>query len=81
MAAADPVTRRLTASIGGNACAAKHDGKTITASARRGFMARFEREVDPEGRLSPAERAKRAEAAMRAHMARLSLKAKQRRAA
>jgi hypothetical protein len=39
-----------------------------------GLMARFEKEVDPDGTLSPAERRRRAEAARRAHMALLSLK-------
>jgi hypothetical protein len=38
-------------------------------------MARFEREVDPDGHLDPAERTRRAESLRQAHMARLSLKA------
>ena len=36
-------------------------GKTNTAPARKAFLDRFEREVDPEGTLSPAERHKGAE--------------------
>jgi hypothetical protein len=46
-----------------------------TANAERGqagLRARFEREVDPDNTLSPAERARRTDAAYRAHMARLS---------
>lgn len=44
----------------------------MTRPARTAFAARFEREVDPLGVLAPAERALRAEAAMRAHMLRLA---------
>jgi hypothetical protein len=41
---------------------------------RRGFESKFEREVDPEGVLTPEERSRRAERALRAHMLRLSKK-------
>jgi hypothetical protein len=42
---------------------------------RQGLQAKFEREVDPEGgKLSPQERAKRAEYARKAHMQRMALK-------
>ena len=37
-------------------------------------MARFEREVDPDGTLSPDERARRAESKRRAYFQRLALK-------
>ncbi|WP_245612650.1 hypothetical protein [Actinotalea ferrariae] len=37
-------------------------------------MAKFERQVDPEGTLAPDERARRAEHARKAHFARLALK-------
>jgi hypothetical protein len=40
-------------------------------------MARFEKQVDPDGTLDPVERARRADQAMRAHMARLALKSAQ----
>lgn len=46
----------------------------MTGAAHRGFRARFEREVDPEGTLPPAERAARAERARRAHMLTLAAK-------
>lgn len=49
------------------------DRKAATAPARRGFRARFEREVDPQGVLSPAELAKRTDYAISAHMSRLAL--------
>jgi hypothetical protein len=49
-------------------------GRTNTVPASAAFMARFETEVDPEGVLLPAERARRAEYARRAHMTRLVLR-------
>jgi hypothetical protein len=48
-----------------------------TQPARDGFYAKFEREVDPEGKLSPKERAKRAEYARRAYYQRLAVKSVQ----
>ena len=45
-------------------------GKTNTDGARAAWFARFERDVDPEGVLSEDERACRAVAAMKAHVAR-----------
>jgi hypothetical protein len=46
-------------------------------TARRGqagLLAKFERQVDPESRLMPAERVRRAQAARRAHMVGLAYK-------
>lgn len=60
--------------LGAHATHARHDSRAITAPARLGFLAKFEREVDPDGTLDPAERAKRAEHARKLHMARLALK-------
>lgn len=57
------------------------DRTAATASARAAFLARFERLVDPDGVLEPAERHKRAENARRAHFASMSLKAAQARKA
>lgn len=48
------------------------DRSARTRPARAAFLARFEREVDPDGTLSPAERARRAEHAKRAYMLRLA---------
>ena len=45
-----------------------------TAPARRAALARFDRQVDPEGVLSPEERARRATAAMRAYFTALALR-------
>jgi hypothetical protein len=54
-----------------------HDRSARTAPGRKAFLARFEKQVDPDGTLQPAERARRAEQAMKAHMARLALKSAQ----
>jgi hypothetical protein len=51
-----------------------------TAAGRQAALDRFQRQVDPEGVLSPEEREKRAEAARKAHFARMadrSVKARQ----
>lgn len=48
-----------------------------TAKARQAFRDRFEQQVDPDGVLSPAERAERAESARKAYYARLALKSAQ----
>lgn len=49
------------------------DPSARTAPARAAFLDRFEREVDPDGILEPAERTRRAEHAKKAHFARLAL--------
>lgn len=53
------------------------DRSARTAPAPRAYMKRFERDVDPDGTLDPAERARRAEHAMRAHLTRAALKSAQ----
>jgi hypothetical protein len=53
---------------------ARNDARETTASARRAFDLRFEREVDPDGLLDPAERARRAKHAKAAYFTRLALK-------
>jgi hypothetical protein len=49
------------------------DPTARTAPARQAFDGRFEREVDPDGILPPAERARRAEYARKAYFTRLAL--------
>lgn len=49
------------------------DTTQATAPARRAFLERFEREVDPDGTLEPADRARRAEHARKAYFARLAM--------
>jgi hypothetical protein len=53
------------------------DPSARTAPARRAMLDRFERQVDPDGVLSPAERARRAGHARKAYFARLSLRSAQ----
>jgi hypothetical protein len=44
------------------------DRNARTRPAREAFLRRFEREVDPDGVLPPAERGRRAQHALRAYM-------------
>ena len=53
------------------------DRAARTAKARAALANKFEREVDPEGVLTPAERARRAEHARKAHFTRLALRSAQ----
>lgn len=74
MAAANPAVRSISARIAANTRWSQQDTRAGTAAARAGFMARFERQVDPDELLLPEERAKRAERAMKAYMGQLALK-------
>jgi len=58
--------------MGAHLMHSKHDARETTAAARRGFLQRFERQVDPDGTLSEAERKRRAEHALHAHMQQLA---------
>lgn len=74
--------RRMVASIAANArWATEPDRTAATQKARDGRLAKFERQVDPNGELTPTERRTRALAARRADMKRLALRSAQRRAA
>lgn len=78
MTARTPEERSLVAQI----AAAERWGRTpdrnaATTPAREGLRAKFEREADPDGALTPSERARRADSLMRAHMLRMTLAAKQ----
>jgi hypothetical protein len=76
-----PGTSRLaelseaSARLAAYALHAQRDSRETTANGRAAFLARFDREVDPEGLLEPDERRRRAEQARRAYFARLSLAA------
>lgn len=74
MAARDPVQRKINARIAILTRWSREDGRAAAAQAQAGLMRRFEREVDPDGELTPEERHRRAESARRAHMLRLSAK-------
>jgi len=65
----------LRARLAAYALHAQRDPRETTANGRAAFLARFDREVDPEGLLEPDERRRRAEQARRAYFARLSLAA------
>jgi len=73
-----PAARKLRARLAAHAMHAQ--GKTNTKPATQAFLAKFEKEVDPDGKLPPEERRRRAEHARRAYMARLALKSAQARA-
>lgn len=67
-------SRSLAASIAANdRWAREPDRSAATQKAREAFLARFEREVDPDSRLTPPERQKRAQNAMKAHFRRMAL--------
>lgn len=79
MAAKDSEHRRQVATIGAHALHASHDSRELTAPGRAAFDRRFDLEVDPDGTLSPEERARRADHARKAYFAKLALKSEARR--
>ena len=73
-----PSERKLRAQLAAHESWARTDDPSArTAPARRAFLDRFERAVDPEGKLPPQVRARRAESARKAYFARLALKSAQ----
>lgn len=71
-------TRQIIGAIGAHVSWSHTEDRTArTANGRRAFLERFEREVDPDGTLSPQERARRAEHARKAYFQRLALKSAQ----
>jgi hypothetical protein len=68
-----PAERSLRARLAAHALHGKRDRQETTAKARAAFLAKFERDADPEGVLPPEERRRRAESLRRAHFARLAL--------
>jgi hypothetical protein len=73
--------RKLRAQIAANSRWSREDPAPTAARGHAGLLARFEREVDPDGTLSRQERARRTQAALRTHMQRLALRSSQARAA
>ncbi|GDY33723.1 hypothetical protein GTS_53560 [Gandjariella thermophila] len=66
--------KRLRAQIAAHTSwAATPDRQARTAPGTQAFLERFERLVDPEQKLCPEERRKRAQSLLRAHMQRLAL--------
>jgi hypothetical protein len=70
----DRKRQRQFGRVGGLTAWALNDAETMVGPAHRGFQARFERLVDPDGRLDPTERAIRADRARIAHMLNLAAK-------
>lgn len=69
-----PNERSIIASIGAHESWSRTADRTArTANGRRAALDRFDKQVDPDGTLAPAERAVRAEHARKAHMQRLAL--------
>lgn len=75
--ALSPAERTQRARIA--ALALHAQGGTSTSAATAASMARFEREVDPDGALTPEERARRADFAKRRYFASLAYKASRKR--
>ena len=70
--------RTLIARIGAYSLHAKHDSRVTSAPGRKAAAlaldARLLAEIDPDGNLPEAERARRLECARKAHFSRLALK-------
>jgi hypothetical protein len=74
----NPAERRLRSQYGAHLSWARTENRSArTLPARLALMEKFEREVDPDNQLTPAERAKRAESARKAYYAALALKSAQ----
>ena len=67
-----PEERSLRSRIGAYALHARYDAKETTKAARKAFMAKFEREVDPDSVLPVMERRRRAAAARKEYFTRLA---------
>lgn len=73
-----PVERSLQARLAAHESWARtSDRAARTAKARAAMTSKFDRLVDPDGLLSPEERAYRAEQARKAHYTRLALRSAQ----
>lgn len=78
MPAKSPTERALVARAAAyDRWAATDDRAAATAPGRKAALERFERQVDPDGSLDPAERARRAAYARKAYFTKLALKSAQ----
>ena len=73
--------KSLRHQLAAHAMHAVHDSRETTKAAREANDARFERQVDPEGKLSPPERRVRAAHARKAYMLQLAYRSAKVRAA
>ena len=69
--AAKDINKRIAAEI---SWSRTEDRSARTSPARQKFLQRFEKQVDPDGKLSAEERYRRAEHAKRAYMLKLAKK-------
>ena len=73
-----PSERSLRGQIAAHSSWAHTENRSArTAPARQAMLGKFEQQVDPDGVLTPAERALRAENARKAYFSRLALKSAQ----
>lgn len=77
MTAAERSMRARIAAHSRLANASEADRRDMTAAARQAFEDRWERQVDPDGQLTPDERSRRAEHAKAAHFQRMALRSAQ----
>jgi hypothetical protein len=78
MPALEPSDRQMMGRIAAHESWARTpDRSARTAPARAALLATFEAQVDPEEKLAPAERARRAEHLRKAYFQRLALKSAQ----
>lgn len=76
-----PAQYTMRARIAAQARWSRESGADQAKRGQEGLLARFERDVDPDGVLDPVERRRRAESARKAHMSRLALKSSRARTA
>lgn len=76
-----PKQRRMRAQRAAHIRWSREDPTANVLRAQAGLLARFEREVDPNNELAPAERRRRAESLHKAHMLGLALHSAKKRAA
>lgn len=72
--------RVLRARIAAHSLHAQRDSRELTEPARRAFLEKFEAQADPEGKLSPEERRRRALQLRKAYYQRLALRSSKARA-
>lgn len=69
-----PEQRSMRSRLGAHAKWAQTEDRTAaTEKLRRGFIEKLEREVDPDGSMDPAKRARLVENKRKEHYARMSL--------
>lgn len=75
-----PEQRRLRAQLAAHTRWSREDPAPVGHRGQAGLRARLAREIDPDGSLAPAERERRTDSALRAHMTRLAFQSSRARA-